>query len=172
MDWISAVTGVLSSSGLGSIIGLAGGLITKHVDLKDKAMDLKFKLNMRNLELKESEQERNHELLVADKNIERAQVEGAMKIEALEVGAFTESQKSNKVDGALRFVRPIVTAYLLIGSSFLFYALWQKIGGLNGIDSADIFELLMLMINATIFLTVTCVSWWFGSRGGNIVKKK
>ena len=172
MDWISAITGVLSSTGLSSIIGLVGGIVTKRIDLKDKELDFKYKLNMRNLELKESEQERNHELLVADKNIERAQVEGSMKIEALEVGAFTESQKGNKVDGMLRFVRPIVTAYLLIGSSALFYALWSNIGGVSGIDIDERFDLLMIMIDAAIFLTVLCVSWWFGSRGGNIVKQK
>jgi len=169
MDWLMTV---LSSSGLGSIVGLAGGLITKRLELKQAALEMNFELKMRDKDLKEAEHERGHELQMADKMVERAQVEGEIKVEALEVGAFQESQKSNKVDGFLRWVRPGITFYMLLASSALFAVVWHKVGGLNSIPSAELVEMLMMMISAAIFLTVTCVSWWFGSRGGNIGKGK
>lgn len=169
MEWLM---GILSSSGLGSIIGLAGGLITKKLELRAKKQELEFQIKMRDLDLREGEQERSHEIAMADKHMERAQVEGDIQIEAKEVEGFVESQKSNKVEGALRWVRPIITGYLLIMSSVLFVVVWIRVGGLENISKADLVDMLLLMINAVIFLTVTCVSWWFGSRGGNIGKKK
>ena len=169
MEWL---VDVFTTSGFGSIIGLAGGIITKRLELKSLAQEMNFKLKMRSYDLQESEQERNHELSIADKNMQRAKVEGEIQVESLEVGAFTESQKHGAVDGVLRFVRPLITAYLLIMSSALFYTVWHKVGGLAEIPKADLVEMLLMMISAAIFLTVTCVSWWFGSRGGNIGKQK
>ena len=169
MEWLVSI---LSSSGLGSIIGLAGGLITKRLELKSLATEMKFKLEQRKLDLQESAQERGHEIDMANKNIERAQVEGQIQVESLEVGAFTESQKNGKVDGALRFVRPVITGYLLIMSSVLFYSVWSNVGGLTAIPKAELVEMLLMMISTAMFLTVTCTAWWFGSRGGNIGKQK
>jgi len=169
MDWLITA---LSTSGFGSVIGLAGGLITKHLEAKNAAKEMEFQVAMRELDISEGEQERAHELGMADKMVERAQVEGGIKVEALEVGGFIESQKNNKVSGALRWVRPGITFYLLIASSSLFAVVWQKVGGLQEVPKADLVDMLLLMINAAIFLTVTCVSWWFGSRGGNIGKGK
>ena len=169
MEWLVSI---LSSSGLGSIIGLAGGLITKRLEIKALATEMKFKLEQRKLDLQESAQERGHEIDMANKNIERAQVEGQIQVESLEVGAFTESQKNGKADGVLRFFRPLCTSYLLISSTWLFAVVWAAVGGLDSIPKPDLVVMLLLMVNATIFLTTTCVSWWFGSRGGNIGKQK
>lgn len=169
MDWL---INALSSTGLSAIIGFASGLITKRLELKQAVQDMNFKIKMRELDLKEAEHERGHELHMADKMVERAQVEGEIKVEALEVGAFQESQKSNKVDGFLRWVRPGITFYMLLASSALFAVVWDRVGGLSNIPKAELIEMLMMMISASTFLTVLCVSWWFGSRGGNIFKAK
>ena len=166
MDWLTAA---LSSSGLGSIIGLAGGLITKFLEIKHAKQEMVFRLKERELDLKEAEQERAHELGMADKIVERAQVEGELRVGELAGIGFNESQKTNKVDGALRWVRPAITFYLLLGSSVLFATVWRKVGGLQGIPNADLVEMLVMMISSAMFLTVTCVAWWFGSRGGNLI---
>lgn len=166
MDWLITALG---SSGLGSIIGLAGGIITKAIEAKQNAREMAFKLKSRELDLREAEQERSHELDMADKMVERAQVEGELRVGELAGIGFNESQKTNKVDGALRFVRPAITFYLLFGSTALFATVWRKVGGLEGIPSADLVDMLVMMISSAMFLTVTCVSWWFGSRGGNLI---
>lgn len=167
MDLISFFT----SSGLGSIIGLVGGLATKHLEIKATASEYDFKFRMRKADLEESAQERGHELLMADKLVERAVAEGGIVIDGKEIDAFAASQAHGVVDGALKFVRPIITGYLLIASSALFYVVWNKAGGLNSMSHIEVSELLVTMIDAALFLTVTCTSWWYGSRGGNISKK-
>ena len=169
MEWISSA---LSSTGLGSIIGLAGGFASKYIDLKSIKYKNEHEAAMRKYDLIESSQERSHELSMADKQMERAQVEGAIVVEGKSIDAFSASQSNSKVEGVLSFVRPIVTAYLLFASTALFIGFWQKIGGLDNISAEYIMSLLTTMIDACIFLTVTCVSWWFGSRGGNLVKQK
>ena len=169
MDWLVSALG---TTGFGSIIGLFGGLITKHLEAKNAAKEMEFKVAMRELDISEGEIERAHELSMADKVVERSQVEGAIKVESLEVGGFIESQKNNRVDGALRWVRPLITGYLLLASTALFAVVWEKTGGLLSISDTELVVMLKMMINAAIFLTVTCVAWWFGSRGGNIGKSK
>lgn len=169
MDWLITA---LSSSGLGSIVGLAGGLTTKYFELRMSSKEMAFKLESRKLDLQEGAQERAHELGMADKTTQRAQIEGAIKVEELDVSGFIESQKSNVVTESLRWVRPAITFYLLFASSVLFKTLWGKTGGLDDVPKAELIEMLLIMINSALFLTVTCVSWWFGSRGGNIGKSK
>ena len=169
MEWLVSV---FASSGFGAVIGLFGGILQKKIELKAENAKMNYELKRRELDLKESAQERGHEIDMANKNIERAQVEGQIQVESLEVGAFTESQKNGKVDGALRFVRPVITGYLLIMSSVLFYSVWSNVGGLTAIPKAELVEMLLMMISTAMFLTVTCTAWWFGSRGGNIGKQK
>ena len=169
MEWLVSV---FASSGFGAVIGLFGGILQKKIELKAENAKMNYELKRRELDLKESAQERGHEIDMANKNIERAQVEGQIQVESLEVGAFTESQKNGKADGVLRFFRPLCTSYLLISSTWLFAAVWAAVDGLSSIPKPDLVVMLLLMVNATIFLTTTCVSWWFGSRGGNIGKQK
>lgn len=168
MDWLVTA---LSSGGLGSIVGLAGGLVTKWVEHKDKKSERAFSIRKAELSLREIEMEQSHELLMADKQMERAKVEGNLRVEQAEVGAFTESMKTvGKLTGFLRFVRPAITAYLLIASTALFSVVWVKVDGLEGYTPDQLQYLLQRMIEAALFLTVTCVSWWFASRGGNLTK--
>jgi len=166
MDWL---VDIFTSGGLGAITGLAGGLITKHIERKEKANERGFLLKKQELDLKELELEQAHETAMADKQMERAQVEGNIKIEHAEVGAFTESQKTvGKLTGFLRAVRPAITFYLLFVSTILTVIVWNRVGGLSSFTPEQLTDLLREMIATILFLTVTAVAWWFGSRGGNL----
>ncbi len=168
MSWI---VDIFTSGGLGSIVGLAGGIASKFTELKAKKAEYDFKVQMGKISLQESKMEHDHELAIADKQMQRAQIEGDLKVEAAEVGAFTESIKSaHKVTGFMRFVRPAITAYVLIACSVLFGVVWASVDGLKAYSPEELKLLLSDMIKAAIFLTVTCTSWWFASRGGNISK--
>lgn len=166
MDWL---VDVFTSGGFGAVTGLVGGLVTKHIERKEKANERAYNLKARDQDLEELKLEQAHELDMADKQVERAQVEGAIKIEHAEVGAFTESQKTlGKLTGALRWVRPAITFFLLIGSTLLTVIVWNKVEGLDNFTPDQLTGLLWEMIMTILFLTVTAVTWWFGSRGGNI----
>lgn len=168
MDWLAEI---FTSTGLGSIVGLAGGLVSKHSEYKIKKIELGYELKRAHLAIEEAKLEHEHALAMADKQVERAQVEGSLKVESEEVQAFTESIKNaDKFTGILRYVRPAITAYLLLASTMLFGVVWVRVGGLDAFLPMELNALLRDMINAAIFLTVTCVSWWFASRGGNLTK--
>jgi uncharacterized membrane protein len=166
MEWL---VDIFTSGGLGAITGLAGGLLTKHIERKDKANERGFLLKKQELSIEELKLEQVHEVGMANKQIERSQVEGSIKIEHAEVGAFAESQKTTgKLTGFLRAVRPAITFYLLLVSTILTVIVWGRVGGLSSFTPDQLTDLLREMIGTILFLTVTAVAWWFGSRGGNI----
>lgn len=167
MDWL---VDIFSGSGIASIVGLAGGLITKFTELKAKKAEYGFKLKMREFDVKESELERTHEIDMADKHIERAQVEGELMVEAEEVKAFKASQEKTVV-GWLRVVRPAITAYMLAFFTYVFYKVHTHVGGIESLSNQTLSEIYLSLISAVLYLVVLCVSWWFGSRGGNLMGK-
>lgn len=168
MDWI---VDIFTSNGMGMIGGLVGGVVTKITEYKAKKADNEFKLEMGRISLQETRLEQTHELAIADKEIQRAKVEGDIEVESKEVDAFTASQKNaHKVTGWLRAVRPAITGYVLIMCTVLFFAVWNTVGGLEAFDAVELKSLLDQMIEAALFLAITCVSWWFASRGGNLAK--
>ena len=166
MEWL---VNIFTSGGVGAVTGLFGGLVTKHIERKDKANERAFLLKKQQNDIDELKLEQLHELSMADKEMDRAKIEGGIKIEHAEVGAFSDSQRTlGNLQGALRWVRPAITGYLLIVSSILVFVVWDRVDGLNNFSADELTGLLRHMINTTLFLAVTAVTWWFGSRGGNI----
>lgn len=168
MDWLADI---FTSGGFGGLIGLVGGWIAKISEHKLKKEEFAYEIEKAKLALEEAKLEHSHERWMADKQIERAQVEGGIKIESEEVQAFTESIKNaDKFTGILRYVRPAITAYLLLASTALFAVVWVRVGGLDAFNPDELNDLLREQINSAMFLTMTCVAWWFASRGGNLTK--
>jgi hypothetical protein len=166
---INDIIAIATSGGVGSIVGLAGGILTKFIEYKDRRAQLSFDIQKLKYKLEELQLEQNHELAIADKQVERAKVEGEIQIESIEADAFLESQKRlGSLTGFLRFVRPAITGYLLLAYTAIFAIVWLTIGGISGFERVDLIVLLSSMINSVIFLTTMAVSWWFASRPGNI----
>ena len=168
MGWI---TDIVTSGGMGAIIGLAGSWMTKREDRKKAELDLERELKVGELRLKELEAESNHELAMADKAMERAEVEGNIAIESEEIAAFAESLKSQAkstgiifVDAVRGLMRPTITVFLLGLSTWMAIAVHKLVGGLDSLPANELFALYKLIIMQVIFLTVTAVTWWFGSR--------
>lgn len=142
--------GLASSSGLGAIVGLLGGVAQKVIDIKAKRLDYQHSLSMYKLDL------------------EKAKLQGSLAIERSEADAFTESQKSAGRSSILSYVRAAITAYVLFGSTALFIAVWNRLGGLDNFTPEELSSLLSEMVSASMFMTTTCVFWWFAARGGNM----
>lgn len=167
MQWL---VDVFTGSGLASIVGLAGGMVNKYFEAKAKKDQYAYELRMRKYDIEESALERSHEMAIADKNIERAKVEGEIKIGTAEMQAFNTSQRYGQSDKNW-WVRPVVTFYLLITCTVLFVAVWRAVGGLTSFTNEDLVTLLDYMVRSAIYLAVMCVGWWFGSRPGNVLKR-
>ncbi len=169
MEWL---TGALSSAGLGSAIGLIGGIAEKFIEIRVKRLEYKHEEIMRNIDVKESELDRRHELAIADKQIEREEVEGEIRIAGAEMDAFTASQEGAGKSKWLTFVRASITAYMLLAATALTAYIWVKVGGADVIPESELVLMLDDILRATIFLTVTCITWWFAARPSNIKFKR
>jgi len=73
------------------------------------------------------------------------------------------------VDGVVevwrRSMRPAITTYQAVITTWLVwraYALLKAVGG--GLDPAVASEIFSRAVDAVIFLTVSCFTWWFGDR--------
>lgn len=168
MEWL---VDVLVGPGAAGITGLIGGMVNKFFEAKAKRQEMEFQISMRELDVQESKHERDHELAIADKQIERAQVEGEIAIGAAEMNAFETSQKVGNHKDKNSWVRPVITIYLLIAVTALFAAVWRQVGGLDSFNYDQLVILLQDMVTAAIYLTVMCVGWWFGSRPGGVFKR-
>lgn len=173
-----AILGIFSSAGMGGIIGLAGGIASKWLEYKTIGQKLAFEKQMALIRTKELEMEMKQALALADKQMEIAQVEGEIQKDVAEMAAFTESQKAGQkvyggwVDQVRGLMRPVITVYLLAISSFLTVLIWGTLGGLEAFPPEKLQDLFVYLVNASVFLTVTAVLWWFGSRVGNLMQSK
>lgn len=163
---------IFSSAGLSSIVGLAGGIIQKFVDLKAKRLEYDHDVRMRNQDIAEAKLEMSHQLSMADKQMDIAEVEGEIQIESKEVDAFVESQKSAGKNSWLTFIRAGITIFILVVCTVITIIIWNKVGGINSFPADELPLLFNSIIKDLFYLLVMCVSWWFAARDGNLRFKK
>lgn len=167
---ISEILSVMASPALGSIVGLIGSQFTKMEDRKLKAAEFEFKLKMAKIEAEESAAEAAHGVTLVEKQIELAQAEGDIQKELAASKSFLTSIKegakstgSGLVDSIRGAMRPIITLYLLVMSTALMIQLSYTVG-INDIPLDKLIDLYSSVLDKLLFLTVTSVTWWFGSR--------
>jgi len=69
------------------------------------------------------------------------------------------------VDWLRGLMRPLMTAYLVGMSTYITYLAWnivQKYG--QGMTSGEATAIYRSVIEVILYLTVSCVTWWFGDR--------
>lgn len=164
---------VLTGNVFAGITGLIGGVAQKYVDYKSKKLDYAHSLKMTEFEIRSQELEQKHELAIADKQVERAKIEGDLAVTNAEVNAFRSSYDYAKTETEwLRWVRPAITTYILIWATVLSIVAWRHNSGISNFDSMELKDMIVTIIETVMYLLVLSVSWWFGSRGGNIVNNK
>jgi hypothetical protein len=160
---------------LGGLLGTIASIFTKRQErllLRDKqAHELKlmeFSIQERKLEIEASAAE-------AQANLELAEVEAERAVDVANAAAFTQSIKAAAVSSGIRWVdavrslmRPAITTTLLAAFIMLFFKAWSFTGG---VQAETMNEILTNGVNQLTFLTVTCVTWWFGSRASGFAKR-
>jgi len=169
---LDAILGIASSSGLGAVVGLVGSYLAKREQRKITEMNQSHELLIGELDLKRDSAEATQALLMADKQIEQAEAEASIQNEVQAGHAFVASQvaasKSSGsvlVDSVRNLMRPAITIYLLVIVTVITYQLNVLLGGLVSLPVDELYKLYSHVINQAVFLTVTAVLWWFGSRG-------
>ena len=168
---LEALSGIFASSGLGAIIGTIGSYLGKIEERKAKAQEYGQELALREWDAKETALSQRHEMAIADKEIQRAETEGAIALDAREADGWVESIKQSGkqsgiviVDAIRGLMRPVITVYLLVIASVIAYRISMLVGGLEALPMEEMVSLYRHVISQIIFLTATAVTWWFGSR--------
>ena len=168
---MEALLSILTSTGAGGIIGVVGSWLTKREERKNIQLQFERDVKMAEIRKDEAKIEADHELALADKQIERAQVEGSVAVDQAEVEAFTQGLKEQSktygikaVDGIRGLMRPLITVYLLVIATLLTLKINQLVGGLDSLEMSELKGIYDNVINQMLFLTATAVTWWFGSR--------
>lgn len=156
---IETLLGFLGSSAFGSITGIFGNWITRREERKNKEIDNKHELDVLKYQKELGQQNHEHQLQIADKNIEQTTVEG-------ELNAFTESQKNDSgwMDKAKAIVRPLLTTYLAMMTTIIAYQVHTLVGGLEGVDPTQLSGIYEDIIQNVLYLTNLAFSWWYASR--------
>jgi hypothetical protein len=176
---LNEIMTVASSGGLGAIVGLFGGILTRFQQYKVRKIELEHDQKMRLYDLQEAKLERQHFLDMADKQMDIAEQEGEIAYEQADLANLRESIRQAGRDSGIEFVeivrglmRPFITLFLLIAASALVGILWDKVGGLDAFTQAELIEIFKHTVYQMVFLTVTAVTWWFASRGSYFSKEK
>ena len=169
---LDAILGIASSSGLGAVVGLFGSYLAKVEKRKSDILNNQHEKDMARIDLERDAAESAQALQMADKQIEQSQAEAEIASEVSAGEAFTASQlMGNKstgngwVDKVRSLMRPVITVYLLGVTTYITYKLQLLLGGLSVLEISDLIKLYTHIINQVVFLTVTAVLWWLGSRG-------
>lgn len=175
---LDALLGIMSSGGLGAVVGLAGSLATKWLEYKTMDQKLNFEVKMADLRKQELEMEHKHALAVIDKEIDVARTEGEIARDVAEMEAFTESQRQAQVkyggivDKIRGLMRPLITVYLMIITTIITSSVWERLGGLTALPADTVMNLFEYLVHSAVFLTITAVTWWFGTRPSEWRKPK
>jgi hypothetical protein len=169
---------VLSSSVVGTVLGAAGSFLTKREERETLKLTHAHELSLADRKLKEVATTQYHELALADKQIGKTIADGAVVTDAKFADAFVESQSNyfsrssgvKVVDAVRDLMRPVISCYLLVIVTVLTVRIGDMVGGLSAITGAVAFDLYRTIILELIFLTSTCLSWWFGSRPSQSIR--
>jgi len=163
---LDSIIGIMSSGGVGAIVGVLGGFLTKIQEAKLEKIRHKNRKDMRELDLKELMLEQKQQVLMIDKNIDLAEAEGNLKVDLEEAVGFSFSQKDGGswMDIAKSLMRPVLTLYIIAFSTYIFYVIHQRLGGFESLPVDDLMEIYKHIIMQVIFLSVLGFSWWFAAR--------
>lgn len=166
---LGTIVDLFTGGAAGGLLGLLGTYLTRIEERKVAQLKFTHEEKMGELRLKEVEGERNHALALQDKKIEQAEVEGKIRIDEATVAGWASTlvdEASKSKFGAMvkATIRPIITMYLLGVSTYLAVNIWAITKGLEGLEHEELLDILRQILAQILFLTTTCVTWWFGAR--------
>lgn len=138
---ITAIAG--GGTGLiGSVIGRIAGYFEEKQKLKRLEVELSHELKLQEMQQVENREERESEQYIADVEAQTSTLVSSYEHDA----SFGNA--------ALRWVRPLLTIGLIIGTVWVYHTLP------NEVTKSDV----ALQI---VYFTGVAISWWFADRSGN-----
>ncbi len=166
----------------GGATGLLGVGLQRFADYKNKQLDIqaakqKFDqdLALKQVDMQIMEKEWAGRVQVAQTEAEAAADAAASKAfeasYAIEPKRYSEGQTVGKVGGLLLVlldlfrgvVRPALTVYLCVLTTMVYYQARELIAN-EDLDPDQALKIENLIVGTILYLTTTCVLWWFGTR--------
>jgi hypothetical protein len=180
--------GALSAVVSGGMTGILGVVVQRIADYKNKQLDLQLmdkkhthEVKMREVDALIMQQEWAARTEVA--SIEAAGREAVADSQAFaasfnepsrysEGAKFTDNQAWLMVilDFIRGIVRPGLTIYLCILTTFVYFEAKGLLAN-SPINETQAYEIIKLIIGTILYLTTTCLLWWFGSRNKQVGPK-
>lgn len=183
---MGAILGILGSAFSGGATGLIGVLLQRvfdwlHVREQTRLEDLKFKnaLEMRKLDIEMSKQEWAARLSIASteaeakKDVAESEAFAASLIKEPErysnAAAVTPGQNWLLVllDLFRGGIRPGLTIYLCVVVTILMKTSTSLVEK-EDLTPEEALKMIMLLIDAIIYVWTTCTLWWFGTRNKQV----
>ena len=167
----------------GGATGLFGVAVQRYFDLKNKSIELEFEvkkfgheIDMRKIDAEIMQKESEAKIQVAELNAQAAEsVADAQAFAASfqEPKSFAQDHAVTKNQGwaiitleLIRgLVRPGLTVYLCVITTLIYFQAYNllKSEGVQ-MDISSALKLTELVVGTILYLTTTCVLWWFGTR--------
>lgn len=179
LEILGTVFGSIFSGGATGIIGV---LVQRFADYKNKQLDLQLEAQKfsQQLELKKVDAEIMRQEYAAKQQIAVIETQGATDV--ADAVAFAASytldpkQYSNPsvmtpgqnwvmvlLDAFKGSIRPVLTLYLCTLTTLVYFQSRMLLSN-EDIDAEKAMELTRMIVGSIIYLTTTCVLWWFGTR--------
>jgi hypothetical protein len=176
------ILGLVFSGGATGLIGaglqLLFTFLTKREETKLLKVKHEFELDKRRLDLQimqgEAASKERITVIEADaaRDVEDARTRSSSY--DLEPKSYTANQKLTPnqlwlmvaLDFARGIIRPGLTIYLCVQTTMIYYTAVAVIKTLqsHGFNNEQAYQLVWLIAAHILYLTSTCVTWWFGSR--------
>ena len=152
MDILGNVLGVASSAVGGGLLGIAGSLIGRVFTYLEKKQDQKFKLQqweqeykLQQLQIEARKQETEQEIALSTE-------QGRWAGLTASINADANGRSSYPWVAAVKdLMRPVITTLLIGLTAYVVIAIAER-------------DIRIEVIYSIVFLTNTCVAWWFGDR--------
>lgn len=177
MDFLGDIFSNILSGGA---TGLLGTIATAWVSLKKAKENNRHAESMAELQHKQA-------LAEAEADLKTAQTEGEIQQSLANTKAAAEGLAKSyehdqrryatgklgwfargwmvAVDVARGFMRPGLTLYLVILTSLMYWQMLDILGGFEqSVGAGEIMSLVQHITVTVLYLTTTCVAWWFGGR--------
>ena len=163
---ISALLSMIGSAVAGGATGLIGTIATKVVEFKTRQVELEYELKGREIDIQEIKLESERDIAVANIEAQAATDVAAANLTAksYEADQAKYGEKLWWIDAIRGVMRPMITAYMMVIMTWIATEIAAAVGGIDSMDSNQVWQLWILIIESIIYLTTTAVTWWFGSR--------
>lgn len=155
----------------GAVTGFLGGIVNSIYAYKSKKLDIELNNSKYAHELEMRKIAAEATVEVEDSKAFKEALTNEPK-KYYDGHDYTDKQRWLMIglDFVRGAVRPILTWYLCILTTLVYFKAERLLNG-DVILPGMAFDLVNQIINTILYLTVTCICFWFGSRGNKAPKK-